>query len=216
MPKCTIDYRNTIIYKLFCKDPNVTDIYVGHTTNFSQRKYLHKSNVICDNDKVPLYNIIRANGGWENWDMIELEKCSCANYIEAKKREIFYMDINKPIPLVQESIETDVKVKFYSCSCGKTYKDKSGLWRHIKQKGCNKPCDKFYDKPCDKFYENPTCVKESDLKESDLKETTIHDEMTNHFFMELIKQNKESQYIIMEQNKHIIHLSNNIMQLKNK
>ena len=49
MPKIDIDYSNTIIYKIFCKDPEIKDIYIGHTTNFVQRKYAHKNN--CSNDK---------------------------------------------------------------------------------------------------------------------------------------------------------------------
>ena len=43
MPKVVIDYSNTIIYKIMCKDPLICDIYVGHTTNFSQKKYAHKN-----------------------------------------------------------------------------------------------------------------------------------------------------------------------------
>ena len=46
MPKTDIDYSNTIIYKITCKDPTVNEVYVGHTTNFVQRKYSHKQNCI--------------------------------------------------------------------------------------------------------------------------------------------------------------------------
>ena len=38
MPKKEINYQNTIIYKIRCKDLNIKDVYVGHTTNFIQRK----------------------------------------------------------------------------------------------------------------------------------------------------------------------------------
>ena len=41
MPRVEIDYSNTIIYKISCKDTSITDIYVGHTTNFIQRKHTH-------------------------------------------------------------------------------------------------------------------------------------------------------------------------------
>ena len=43
MPKVDIDYSNTIIYKIHCKDSNVNEIYVGHTTNFTKRKNQHKT-----------------------------------------------------------------------------------------------------------------------------------------------------------------------------
>ena len=42
MPKVDIDYSNTIIYKIVCVDPLIKDLYIGHTTNFVQRKYAHK------------------------------------------------------------------------------------------------------------------------------------------------------------------------------
>ena len=32
MPKKEIDYSNTIIYRIVCKDTNITECYVGHTT----------------------------------------------------------------------------------------------------------------------------------------------------------------------------------------
>ena len=52
MPKVEIDYSQTIIYKICCKDPNITDIYIGHTSNFIQRKHNHKTN--CCNIVVKL------------------------------------------------------------------------------------------------------------------------------------------------------------------
>jgi predicted GIY-YIG superfamily endonuclease len=47
MPKEDVDYSNTIIYKIYCKDETITDVYVGYTTNFTQRKYSHK--IACNN-----------------------------------------------------------------------------------------------------------------------------------------------------------------------
>ena len=49
MPKNEIDYSNTVIYKITCRDLNIKDLYVGHTTNFVQRKYSHKQS--CINSK---------------------------------------------------------------------------------------------------------------------------------------------------------------------
>ena len=53
-----VDYSNTIIYKIYCKDECITDIYVGHTTNFIQRKSGHKA--ACNNEKndLKIYKII--------------------------------------------------------------------------------------------------------------------------------------------------------------
>lgn len=86
MPKDNIDYSNTIIYKIQCKDPLVKDLYVGHTTNFSQRKYAHK--ISCKNfPNTKPYNFIVQNGGWDNWDMIEIAKYNCKDSTEARIKE---------------------------------------------------------------------------------------------------------------------------------
>jgi hypothetical protein len=87
MPKDKIAYSNTIIYKIYCKDENIKHLYVGHTTNFTQRKYEHKKDCNSLNNKLKLYNVIRSNGGWENWDMIEIGKYNCKNHTEARIKE---------------------------------------------------------------------------------------------------------------------------------
>jgi hypothetical protein len=95
MPRKAIDYSNTVIYKIVCNDLNVTDIYVGHTTNFTKRKNQHKT-VCCNvNDRkhnLKVYQIIRDNGGWENWSMIEVEKLTCADENEARARERYWYE----------------------------------------------------------------------------------------------------------------------------
>jgi len=95
MPKIEIDYSNTIIYKITCKDPNILDVYVGHTTNFVQRKHAHKQSCInnkSSNHKCKLYEVIRNNGGWINWDMEIIHFCNCADHYEARKKEQEYFE----------------------------------------------------------------------------------------------------------------------------
>jgi hypothetical protein len=97
MPKQFIDYTKTIIYKICCNDLNITDIYIGHTTNFIKRKAHHKSNCNNPNSKsynFKIYNIIRQNGGFENWSMIEIEKFQDCNDInEASAKERYYYEL---------------------------------------------------------------------------------------------------------------------------
>jgi len=102
-----MDYSNTIIYKIVCNDLNITECYVGHTTNFIQRKYSHKKNCINNNNNQPnfkIYQFIRANGGWNNWSMIEVEKYPCNDFNEASTRERYWYEqlnanLNTQIPL---------------------------------------------------------------------------------------------------------------------
>ena len=77
------------IYKISCDDlPEF--VYVGSTKAFRQRKYQHKS--VCYNinskeyDK-KLYNIIRENGGWDNWRMVLIEECGEISFTEARIKE---------------------------------------------------------------------------------------------------------------------------------
>lgn len=95
MPRTNIDYSNTIIYKLCCKDINITEIYVGHTTDMRKRKNKHKS--VCYNEKAKGYNcniyqFIRANGGFQNWDIIEIERFEAIDGNDARKRERYWVE----------------------------------------------------------------------------------------------------------------------------
>ena len=88
MPKTKIDYGNTTIYKISCKDSKVKHVYVGYTTNFIQRKYFHKNNCInheATNYDERLHAVIRKHGGWENWKMENIHVCNCEDYNAAKK-----------------------------------------------------------------------------------------------------------------------------------
>lgn len=87
-----VNYQNSLIYKLCCLDPNITDIYVGSTTNFQQRKKTHKRDCLNVNATKGKYNthkcqFIRENGGWDNWNMIQLYKFPCANKRELQQEE---------------------------------------------------------------------------------------------------------------------------------
>jgi hypothetical protein len=89
MPKNPIDYQNTIIYKIehIVKEDL---IYVGHTTNWDRRKYSHKQRCLKENNSkhnLKLYQMMRGNGGWEMFRMIEIEKYPCNDRREAEKRE---------------------------------------------------------------------------------------------------------------------------------
>ena len=90
MPRKTIDYSKSEIYKLCCKDTSITDCYIGCTTDFITRKSSHKSR--CNNESnkchhFKVYKFIRDNGGWNNWDMILLEKINVNNGNELRKEE---------------------------------------------------------------------------------------------------------------------------------
>ena len=96
MPRTSVNYQNTIIYKIVCNDLNVKDLYVGHTTDFKRRKSEHRKKTINENDtqsyNFKIYKIIRENGGWDNWSMIEIEKYPCNDSNEATTRERYWFE----------------------------------------------------------------------------------------------------------------------------
>ncbi len=89
MPKVPMDYSKCCIYKIEHIDDESL-VYVGHTTCFNKRKTKHKSNCKNDNGKHynnKIYQIIRENGGWEKFLMLEVQKYPCADRREAERRE---------------------------------------------------------------------------------------------------------------------------------
>ena len=106
MPKLAIDYSKALIYKLVCKDVSIKDCYVGSTTNITKRRNCHKSSSInknCKNYDMYVYQFIRENGDWNNWDMVEVEKYACEDKQSLHTRERFWIEtlnatLNKFIP----------------------------------------------------------------------------------------------------------------------
>lgn len=80
-----------IMYKICPKNKELNFCYIGQTTNFNRRKYQHKKNTINENDKkhyhLQHYETIRNNGGWDEWEMVEIEKLYGKTKVEARMRE---------------------------------------------------------------------------------------------------------------------------------
>jgi hypothetical protein len=89
MPRKEINYQNTVIYKIQHIEKEDL-LYVGHTTDFVKRKNNHKSKCTKEgNEKynLKLYHMIRENGGWEMFKMIEIKKYPCNDQREACAEE---------------------------------------------------------------------------------------------------------------------------------
>ena len=91
-----IDYSKTVIYKIVCKNEDVKDVYVGSTVNFKRRITEHKYS--CNNEKSVNYNLkvyqtIRDNNGWENYDIIEIIKQPCKDIAESHALERHYYEL---------------------------------------------------------------------------------------------------------------------------
>ena len=94
----SIDYSTTEVsfYKIVCNDLDNSYCYVGHTANFTERKAHHKKVFNGDNYRgshLKIYQTIRSNGGFSNWNMIEIEKYPCLDSNEAWKRERYHYEL---------------------------------------------------------------------------------------------------------------------------
>jgi len=83
-----IDYT---MYKICPKNKILNYCYIGQTTNFINRKRQHIKNTTNPNDKkhyhLKHYDTIRQNGGWDEWEMVEIEKFNGKTKLEARIRE---------------------------------------------------------------------------------------------------------------------------------
>jgi len=109
-----VDYSKGLIYKLCCKDPNITDIYIGSTTNMKGRKQGHKNR--CNNPTGKHYNFkvyqtIREYGGFDNWDMILVEYANCNSKQELEKEERVIIQLLQPT--LNSSIPTRTDKEYY-------------------------------------------------------------------------------------------------------
>jgi hypothetical protein len=103
---------------------------------------------------------------------------------------------------LKETTETVLEIKSgekwqtdITCECGKSYKNKSGLWKH--QKKC---------KLSEQNNENSEEIKE---KSEEIKEKSEEENpMSTSMILELLKQNNEFKELIIEQNKKILELVN--------
>ena len=87
------------VYKLKCRDPNITEFYIGSSINFERRKIKHKSvsnNLNRREYCSPLYMFINVNGGFENWDFEVIKEYKFITKKELSINEQYYIELLKP------------------------------------------------------------------------------------------------------------------------
>ena len=117
-----VNYENSTIYKIVCKDLDITDCYVGSTTNFNRRKSEHKTRYNNVNDKhynLKVYKFIRDHGNFDNFDIIEVERYCAIDKNDLHARERYWLkklksNLNCQIPnrSSKEYNKTDKQIKY--------------------------------------------------------------------------------------------------------
>ena len=99
-----------------CNDINITDTYIGSTSNFKNRIKGHKShynNINIRSYNYKLYKFIRDNGGFENFQMIKLEEFICDSKEEKLIKERYYIELYKCSLNSRSSYQTTEEIKEY-------------------------------------------------------------------------------------------------------
>ena len=77
------------IYKIFCRDPTITETYVGQTINFDSRRDSHY--IASTYRDLKVYEFIRSHGGWSNWKMVRIrEYPHCTDKKELDRLEWYW------------------------------------------------------------------------------------------------------------------------------
>ena len=151
-------YEKGKIYKLCCKDPTITEIYIGSTLNQYRRKHEHKSN--CNNPNRKMYNyyvyqFIRENGGFENWDIVILEEYPTENKNELVWKEREYIEllqpalnsVKRPVITTEENREANRK---YREENPEKYREKNRRWCEENSEKLRESHKKYYEENSEK------------------------------------------------------------------
>jgi len=198
------NYKNGCVYKLCCKDPNIDKIYVGSTVNFKARKSKHKS--VCNNIKDKDYNayvykFIRENGGFENWDMIQIEAYEAKDKRDLETRERYYIELLKSS--LNRQIPTQT-VKEYHKKYYEDNKEKMKEYYEDNKADINKKVKEYYEdnkadinKKVKEYYkQNKEEIKEK-MKEYREKNKEILKQKKKEYHeknKEILKQKKKEYY----------------------
>ena len=148
MPRLPTDYSRTVMYKLCCLDQSINDIYIGQTTDFTKRKHKHKYCCCNENSKKynsNVYQFIREHGGWDNWQMIQIEEYPCNNKREAEARETELMKELKSTLNSYQSFQTKEEKREYDNKYQRSdkYKEYLKIYRQTDTYKKSKKTDKI-------------------------------------------------------------------------
>ena len=104
--------KNYIFYKIFKED--LDEVYVGCTSNFHSRKRDHKRYCNKENDdkkyNLKIYQTIRANGGWDEFKMIQIGTRENITKREAEQIEEEYrLELKANMNMIRAFLSPEVK-----------------------------------------------------------------------------------------------------------
>jgi len=164
MPKKEInDYT---FYKIVCLDNSVELCYVGSTADFNKRRNAHKSNCNNENSKkynFKIYKIIRENGGWCNFKMIQI-----GTREQLTKREA---------DQVEEEYRQELRANMNMIRCYRTEEQKREYFKNYSEE--NK--DKIKEQTQNYYQQNKKQIKEQHQKYQEANKDKIKESKQNYY-----------------------------------
>ena len=142
------------VYKLCCIDPEIKEIYVGSTKNLRVRKGQHKfnsNNESSNKYNCNVYQFIRSNGGFENWNIIQLERFEFNTKYELHARERHYIELLKAN--LNKHVPTRTYTEYYDDNKEKV-KDRNKEYYDANKENIKKSTKKWYEENKEKMKEN--------------------------------------------------------------
>ena len=138
----------SVIYKIYCLDENIKDCYIGSTNNFYRRKLQHKhdcNNINSNNYTFKVYEFIRANGGWENFDFMILEQF---------ENKIIKKDLEKIEGQYIKNNNSNLNCNIAGRSQKTHYEDNKMHFTNYKKEWYNKNKEKLSEKAKENYQKN--------------------------------------------------------------
>lgn len=193
-----IDWSKTKIYKIVCKDLSIIECYVGSTINIIRRRCQHKTacnNVASADHALKKYAFIRANGGWDNWELILVEDyLECTSGEMARQRERFWYEtlgseLNRYRPFVsQDEYRKDAsayyesnkeRIKERETAYREANKDKIkkdvAAYRESNKEQIKERAAAYYESNKEKIKERETAHRESNKEQIKKRETAYYE-----------------------------------------
>ena len=186
-----VNYNQSIIYKLCCRDVDITEIYVGSTTNFYRRKSQHKRTSNDTNNKsynMYVYQFIRENGDWSNFDMVIVEEFSATDKNDLHKRERHWIETLKAT--LNKVIPTRTDADYYQAN-KETILEKNKNYRQLNSDKIKEQNKQYYQNNRETVLENVKHYREENkdkVKECDKKKY----EKNKEAILNRVKQHQQS------------------------
>ena len=127
------------VYKIFCKDPAIKEIYYGSTSNFYQRCHSHKHSV--KNYKNPkhgflVYRKMRDTGGFDNWKIEKIKDDMDKDDARILEKEMVLgndFSLNQIVPARTKAEWNAANPEFSRAASKRAYARNPEYWRNYYQ-----------------------------------------------------------------------------------